>query len=72
MHVTCNKRNTLLSRYFFFLEYEEEVLLHKLIIKLSLVFIVEIRLVNINSVSFNSISYVNVRVARVARGSMRS
>ena len=68
-HVTYNKCNIFLFRHLFFLKYKEEVLLHKLIIKLSAVPAIEIRLVNINVISLNSIRHVNVRVVRAARGS---
>ena len=72
MYITCNKRNTFLFRHLFSLKYKEEVLLYKLIIKLSAVPAIEIRLVNINIVSFNSIRHVDVRVVRAARGSTYS
>jgi hypothetical protein len=72
MHIAYNKRNTLLLRYLFSLKHKEEVLLYKLVIKLSTVSIVEIRLVNINIISLNRVSYVNVRATRACRGSSYS
>ena len=71
-HVTCNKCNTFLCRYLVSLKHKEEVLLHKLVIKLSIISIVEVRLVNINVVSLNSVSYVYIVQARAARGSTYS
>jgi hypothetical protein len=68
-YITCNKYNTFLYRYLISLKHKEEVLLHKLIIKLSAISIVEVRLVNINVISLNSVSYVYVVQARAARGS---
>jgi hypothetical protein len=68
-HVTRNKCNTFLCRYLVSLKHKEEVLLHKLVIKLSAVSIVEVRLVNIDVVSLDSVSYVCVVRARAARGS---
>jgi hypothetical protein len=55
--------------YLVSLKHKEEVLLHKLIIKLSAISIVEVRLVNINIISLNSVGYVCVVQARAARGS---
>jgi hypothetical protein len=69
MHITCNKCNMFLCRYLVSLKYKEEVLLHKLVIKLSAISIVEVRLVNINVISLNSVGYVCVVRARAARGS---
>jgi hypothetical protein len=69
MHVACDKRNTLLLRYLFSLKHKEEVLLHKLVIKLSTVSMVEIRLVNIDIVGLNRVGHVDVRATRACRGS---
>jgi hypothetical protein len=68
-HVTRNKCNTFLCRYLVSLKHKEEVLLHKLVIKLSAISVVEVRLVNINIISLNSVSYVCIVQARAARGS---
>jgi hypothetical protein len=68
-HITCNKCNIFLCRYLVSLKHKEEVLLHKLVIKLSAVSVVEVRLININVVSLNSVSHVCVVQARAARGS---
>jgi hypothetical protein len=59
-HITCNKYNTFLYKYLVSLKHKEEVLLHKLVIKLSAISIVEVRLVNIGIISLNSVSYVCV------------
>jgi hypothetical protein len=69
MHIACDKRNTLFLRYLFSLKHKEEVLLHKLVIKFSIVSIVEIRFVNINIVSLNRVGYVDVGAIRARRGS---
>jgi hypothetical protein len=71
-HVTYNKCNMFFCRYLVSLKHKEEVLLHKLVIKLSVISIVEVRLVNINIISLNSVSYVCVVRVRAARGSMCS
>jgi hypothetical protein len=68
-HITCNKYNTFLCKYLVSLKHKEEVLLHKLVIKLSVISIVEVRLVNINVISLNSVSHICVIQARAARGS---
>jgi hypothetical protein len=68
-HITRNKYNTFLCRYLVSLKHKEEVLLYKLVIKLSAISIVEVRLVIINVISLNSVSYVCVMQARAARGS---
>jgi hypothetical protein len=68
-HVTRNKCNMFLCRYLVSLKHKEEVLLHKPVIKLGAISIVEVRLVNINVISLNSISHVCVVRARAARGS---
>jgi hypothetical protein len=72
MHITYNKCNTFLCRYLISLKYKEEVLLHKLVIKLSAISIVEVRLVNINIISLNSVSYICVVQVRATRGSICS
>jgi hypothetical protein len=63
-------------RYLFSLEHKEEVLLHKLVVKLSAFSIIQVRLVNINSghIVRNrwQVGHVNVRRARAARGSTGS
>ena len=71
-HVACNKHNTLFCRYLLSLEHKEEVLLHKLVIKLSTISVVEIRFVNIDIVSLNRVGHGNVGATRAARGSTRS
>jgi hypothetical protein len=68
-HVTCNKCNTFLCGYLISLKHKEEVLLHKLVIKLGAVSVVEVGLVNIDVVGLNSVSYVYIVQARAARGS---
>jgi hypothetical protein len=68
-HVTRNKCNTFLRRYLVSLKHKEEVLLHKPVIKLGAISVVEVRLININVVSLNSVSHVRVVQARAARGS---
>jgi hypothetical protein len=62
----------LLLRYLFSLKHKEEVLLHKLVIKLGTVSIVEIGLVDIDIVGLNGVGYVDVRATRAGRGSSRS
>jgi hypothetical protein len=63
-------------RYLFSLEHKEEILLHKLVVKLSAFSIIQVGLVNINSshIVYNrwQVSYVNVCRARAARGSTGS
>jgi hypothetical protein len=72
IYITYNKYNIFLCRYLVSLKYKEEVLLYKLVIKLSAISVVEIRLVNINIISLNSISYIYIVQARAARGSICS
>jgi hypothetical protein len=59
-HITCNKHNMFFYRYFVSLKHKEEVLLYKLVIKLSAISIVEVRLINTNVISLNSVGYVCV------------
>jgi hypothetical protein len=63
-------------RYLFSLEHKEEILLHKLVIKLKALSIIQIRLININSGHIGrnrwQVSHVNIRRARAARGSTGS
>jgi hypothetical protein len=59
-HITYNKCNTFLCRYLVSLKHKEEVLLYKLVIKLSVISVVEVRLININVASLDSVSYVYV------------
>jgi hypothetical protein len=49
MHKAGSEGNLLNVRYLFSLEYKEEILLHKLVVKLRAFSIIQIRLVNINS-----------------------
>jgi hypothetical protein len=68
-HVTRNKCNTFLCRYLVSLKHKEEVPLHKLVIKLGAISLVEVGLININVISLDSVGYVCVVRARAARGS---
>jgi hypothetical protein len=71
----CNKGNLFLLKHSLSLKYEEEILLKKLIIKLRLFTIVQVRLININIAYISSISrgsYINIYRARDARSSIDS
>jgi hypothetical protein len=63
-------------RYLFSLEHKEEILLHKLVVKLRALSIIQIRLVDIDSghISCNRwrVGHVNICGARAARGSTGS
>ena len=76
MHKASNKCNLLNLMYLFSLEYKEEILLYKLVIKLRAFSKVQARLVNINSsyISYSKwqVCYINICRARATRGSTGS
>jgi hypothetical protein len=75
-HKAGGEGDLLNVRYLFSLEYKEEILLHKPVIKLRALSIIQIRLVNIDGghivCSRWRVGYVNIRGARAARGSTGS
>jgi hypothetical protein len=71
MYVARYKGNLFNFGNLFSLKYKEEVLLHKLVVKLIIVAVIDVRLVN-NYAVITSKSIRHVSINRVARGSAGS
>jgi hypothetical protein len=61
MHIARHKGNLFKFRNFFSLKYKDEVLLYKLVIKLIIIAIIDIRLINNYTIITNkSIRYISI------------